>query len=262
MSKSFQTSVDSVNYVRTEQIPATIPEFSYAAFFPTESGFDLTFGIWEPYNSTIYGKQDVPVEDRKWQYEIATQRWTDAGITLKNWFQTNSPKRLTSSMTIWIPSLKKGFLFGGDFVWINETSLQVTGLEEHSGLITYDQATNTWTNETTPLGGISTGGLVHLTTATDEVLIQFGGKSKWATRLVFHLIYRVSPRKMLIVSGREIFPRSTSTAQTNQSGIPNIYHLMLWRQLLDSYSALFLNQLRMAPAIKSTSWGALKLVLQ
>ena len=245
-----------------EQVPATIPQFAYSTFFPTESGFDLTFGQWYPYNSIIYGKQNVPVQDRKWQYEIATQRWTDAGITLKNWFQANSPRRLASSMAVWIPSLKKGFLLGGNFVSTNETSLGVTWLEEHNGLITYDQATNTWTNETTPLGRRFEGGLVHITTATDEVLIQFGGRSEWATRLVFHFIYRISPRKMLIVSGREIFPRSTSTAQTNQSGIPNIYHLMLWRQLLDSYSALFLNQLRMAPAIKSTSWGALKLVLQ
>ena len=262
VSKSFRTSLDSVNYVRTEQIPVTIPEFAYAVFFATESGFDLTFGMWFPYNCIIYGKQDVPAEGRKWQYDVATQRWTDAGITLKNWFQPNSPRRISGSMTVWIPSLKKGFLFGGTFVWINETSLQVTGLEEHSGLITYDQATNMWTNETTPLGGISEGGLVHITTATDEVLIQLGGRSEWATRLVCHLIYRISPRKILIVSGRENFPRSTSTAQTDQNGISNIYHLMLWCQLLDTHSALLLNQLLMVLAIKSTLWGALKLELQ
>jgi hypothetical protein len=65
---------------------------------------------------------------------------------------------------------------------------------------------------------------VHITTATDEVLIQFGGRSGWATRLVClsHLLN--FPRKMLIVSGRENFLRSTSTAQTDQNGIPNIYH--------------------------------------
>ena len=192
LSKSFQTSLDSVNYVRMEQVPATIPEFAYSAFFATESGFDLTFGLWFPYNSTIYGKQNVPVQDRKWQYEIATGRWTDAGITLKNWFQPNSPRRLASSTAVWIPSLKKGFLLGGNFVSTNETSLGVTWFEEHNGLITYDQATNTWTNETTPLvGGIFEGALVHITTATDEVLIQFGGRSEWATRLVCHLIYRI-----------------------------------------------------------------------
>ena len=94
-------------------------------------------------------------------------------------------------MLAWIPSLKKGFLFGGTFVSVNGTSLKVTDLEEHNGLITYDQATNTWANETTPLGGISEGALVHITTATDEVLIQFGGRSEWATRLVCHPIYRI-----------------------------------------------------------------------
>jgi len=183
VSKSFRTSLDSVNYVQTEQVPATIPNFEGAALFATEAGFDLSLGCWVPPNSTIYGKKEAPVEDRKWQYEIATQRWTDAGITLRNWFQTNSPRRIVSSMTVWIPSLKKGFVFGGNFVWANETSLQIAGFEEHNGLIAYDQVTNTCTNETTPLGGITEGGLVHITTATDEVLIQFGGRSEFATRL-------------------------------------------------------------------------------
>jgi len=86
-------------------------------------------------------------------------------------------------MTSWIPSLKKGFLFGGTFFSVNGTS-KVAGLEEHNGLITYDQATNTWTNETTPFGGIADGGLVHITTATDEVLVQFGGRFGYATNLV------------------------------------------------------------------------------
>ena len=92
-------------------------------------------------------------------------------------------------MITWIPSLKKGFLFGGTFVSVNGTSLKATDLEEHNGLITYDQAANKWTNETTPLGGISEGALVHITTATDEVLIQFGGRSEWAARLACHSIH-------------------------------------------------------------------------
>ncbi|RPA93037.1 hypothetical protein L873DRAFT_1847396 [Choiromyces venosus 120613-1] len=183
VSKSFQTSLDSVNYVKTEAVPDTIPGVQDAVFFPTASGFDLTFGRWWPYNSTIFGKKDGPIEDKKWQYEIATQQWTNTEITLSNWFQANSPMRVSSSMTAWIPSLKKGFLFGGVYVSENGTSLKVTEFEEHNGLITYDQATNTWTNQTTSLGGIAEGGLVQITTATDEVLIQFGGRSDWATRM-------------------------------------------------------------------------------
>ena len=92
-------------------------------------------------------------------------------------------------MTLWVPSLNQGFLFGGSFYAQNGTSLKVTALEEHNGLITYDQATNTWTNETTPLGGIAAGGLVHITTATDEVLIQLGGRSNWTTPLVRRSVY-------------------------------------------------------------------------
>jgi len=188
ISKGFRTSLDSANYIRTEEVEVGISGVFDAAFFPTETGFDLTFGAWRLYNSTIYGKKDPLMEDKKWQYDIAARRWTDTGIILKNWFQLNTSKKVTSSMTSWIPSLKKGFLFGGTFFSMNGTSLKVTELEEHNGLITYDQATNTWTNETTPFGGISEGGLVHITTATDEVLIQFGGRYGFSTSLVCRLI--------------------------------------------------------------------------
>jgi len=180
ISDKFKTSVDSVSYVQPEEIPGTIPGFSNAALFPTESGFDLTLGEWEPYNNT---KRGPPIE-KKWQYDISTQRWTDAGVTLKHWFQINAPRRISSSMTAWIPSMKKGFLFGGTFSSVNGTSPNATRLPEHNGLITYDQATNTWTNESTQLEGISDGGLVHITTATDEVLIQFGGVSRFHTYVV------------------------------------------------------------------------------
>ncbi|KAG0643313.1 hypothetical protein HOY80DRAFT_1094242 [Tuber brumale] len=184
LSKGFTTSVGSFNYIRTEKVPDTIPGVADAAFFPTESGFDLTFGKFYPYNVTIYGKKGAPIQNNKWQYEIAAQRWTNTGITLKNWFRPNSSRRVSSSMTAWIPSLKKGFLFGGVFLSVNETSLEVKYLEEHTGLIVYDQATNTWTNESTTFGGISNGGLVHITTAVDEVLIQFGGRVERFTRLI------------------------------------------------------------------------------
>jgi len=257
LSMSFQTSIDSINYIRTEEVPSTVPPVAEAAVFPTESGFDITFGVWFPYN--LSGKWEAPVKDKKWQYEIATQQWTDQEIILKNWFHTDTSTRVFSSMTAWIPSLRKGFLFGGAFASTNGTSGVTTYFEEHNGLITYDQATNTWTNETTPFGGINFGGLVNITTATDEVLIQFGGRSEWATRLVCPCAYWISPPKMLIVPGRETFPRSTSTAQTGQNGIPKIYRLVLRCLILDSHSALLSNRLRMVQAIKSTLWEALKL---
>ncbi|KAG0132780.1 hypothetical protein HOY82DRAFT_642258 [Tuber indicum] len=183
LSRGFDTSLGSASFIRTEEVPGMIPGVADAAFFPTGSGLDLTFGMWRPYNSTIHGKRDAPIEDKKWQYEIATRRWTNKNIKLQNWFQTNTSRRVSSSMTAWIPSFKMGFLFGGTFVSVNETSLEVTELEEHNGLITYDQATDTWKNETTPFGGISEGGLVYIPTKTDNVLIQLGGRSKWSTRI-------------------------------------------------------------------------------
>ena len=85
-------------------------------------------------------------------------------------------------MTSWIPSLKKGYIFGGVFNVQTSTSFDET--YEHGGLITYDGATNSWTNTSTPVGPINEGGMVHLTTATDEILIQFGGRTAEATVVV------------------------------------------------------------------------------
>ena len=67
---------------------------------------------------------------------------------------------------------------------------------------------------------------------------------------------------MLIISRRKIFPRSTSTAQASQRGIPNKYHLALQCRLVATHSAPLSNLLRMAPATKSTLWEALKLTNQ
>ncbi|KAG0138331.1 hypothetical protein HOY82DRAFT_636937 [Tuber indicum] len=184
VSKSFQTSLESREYFLTEPIRPEVPGVGNAALFPTDSGFDLTFGDWYPYNISEYGERDPPIENKTWQYEIAAQKWTNTDIKLKDWPKRNASRRLSSSMTAWIPSLKKGFLFGGAFVAVNETWLNVTAeLEVHNGLITYDQVSNTWTNKTTQLGGIADGGLVHITTATDEVLIRLGGRGRWASKM-------------------------------------------------------------------------------
>jgi len=189
VSKSFRTSEDSANYIQTKEIPGNISGVVGAALFPTESGFELAFGEWEPYNTTIYRKRDPAIGDKKWQYTISTQRWADEGITLRNWVGTNTAKQVSSSMTAWIPSLRKGFLFGGNVSVINETTSLPAGWKGYNGLITYDQATNTWTNESTSSGRIFDGGLVHITTAKDEVLIQFGGSHDWGPDLVCYPTY-------------------------------------------------------------------------
>ncbi|KAG0636420.1 hypothetical protein HOY80DRAFT_1088808 [Tuber brumale] len=184
VSKRFRISDGSASFINVEKVPDNLPSLDDAAFFPTKSGFDLSLGTWYPYNSTIYGRRDAPIVNKKWQYEIATGRWTNTDITLSNWFLSNTSRRVASPMTAWLPSLKKGFLFGGYFSSVDEASLNTTYYEEHPGLITYEEATNTWTNQTTPFGGISEGGLVHITTDTDEVLIQFGGRTQWYTRMM------------------------------------------------------------------------------
>ena len=86
-------------------------------------------------------------------------------------------------------------MFGG--VFNAESSTQVVETYEHGGLIVYDAAADSWTNTSTPVGPVSEGGMVHLTTATDEVLIQFGGRTGSLTVMVCSL-GRANSRALLL----------------------------------------------------------------
>ena len=109
-------------------------------------------------------------------------------------------------------------MFSGTFNL--ETSTVVKeGVYEHGGLIVYDSETNIWTNTSTPIRPVTEGGLVHLTTATDEVLIQFGGRAERDTVIVCRLDWPIPRFTFVLLYGwalttlhRNRFPRFISTA--------------------------------------------------
>ena len=90
-------------------------------------------------------------------------------------------------MTSWIPKLNRGYMFGGVYEFYRNTHAIAQETYEVDGLIVYNPETKIMTNTSTPVGAINEGGLVHLTTATDEVLIQFGGRTGVATKVVCSL---------------------------------------------------------------------------
>jgi len=192
--------------------------------------FDLTVGKWEPPTTPFMERMWLPLGtgDGNMRLPPTIER---CGDDPKELVPNKRSQEATWFMAVLVPSLK-GFLSGVDFVSGYGTSLLVADLEEHNWLITYDQATHTAANQATPFGGISDGDLVHITTATDEVLTRPSGRPDWTISLDCYYIYQISLRKILIVSGRDNLPRSTSTAQTNRSGISNISHLGVWRQIL------------------------------
>jgi hypothetical protein len=192
LSKGFRTIVDSVNYVQAQSLPDSVPGLSNGVLWPTDpegSNIDYMLGRYYPANVGVYGERPVPDSSKKWRYNTKTKEWTEDDIILQDFYNPTTTK-VSSAMTVWAPELKKGFLVGGVFDRDNNT--QVTEIGVHNGLITYDAQTDTWANQTTPIGGIAEGGLVHLKTATDDVLIQLGG---WygRTELVCSLVYNNYP---------------------------------------------------------------------
>ena len=258
ISKSFQTSLESVNYIQEEPLPDWVPGMAFATWWPTrENTLDLALGLYHMANPKYFGQSKLPDEDRRWSYNTLTRNWTEERITLKGWSQTNRSMRVASGMTSWIPKLKKGYMFGGVFNF--ETSTRVEeGIYEHGGLIVYDAETNIWTNTSTPIRPVTEGGLVHLSTATDEVLIQFGGRAKRATTMVCSLSRPAPLVAFILLHGwaltalrRSHSPRSVFTAQINPNGLPIPWALVSCRPLGSPF-ALPSNRPQMGPATKST----------
>ena len=109
--------------------------------------------------------------------------------------------RVGSGMTSWIPNLNRGYMFGGVYEFYRNTLAKAQETYEVDGLITYNPETKIMTNTSTPVGAINEGGLVHLTTATDEVLIQFGGRTGVATKVVCSLGRPVSRFALILPYG-------------------------------------------------------------
>ena len=180
------------SYIGVDSLLGSVPGMSGAAWWPAHKNtLDLALGIYQgPAGS---GPYQLPDENKRWSYNTLTCGWTEEVITLDG-SSANNSMRVASGMTSWIPKLNRGYMFGGVFQFFSNTSDYGQETYEHGGLIVYDPTAKIMTNASTPVDPINEGGLVHLTMATDEVLMQFGGRTGGATEVVCSLAdqFRVS----------------------------------------------------------------------
>lgn len=178
VESSFRTP-DSTSFVKVEPLPDLVPRVSNPSFWPVgDDGtqLELSFGKYEPGNVVgVYSQRKIPSQNLKWGYDTESKTWTEQE-TKQGWVSpenVDDSVRVASNQNVWVPGRKKGYQLSG--LAFNETSTRVDGLWDTSGLVVYDQESNTWANETIPFDAHTGGGMVHISTANDDVLIHFGG---------------------------------------------------------------------------------------
>lgn len=112
--------------------------------------------------------------------------------------------KVGSKMSAWIPSLNRGYYLAG-LTYKDAPTLPWDGgrdMGDHHGLLIYDANQDSIRNETQPFANGREGGLIHITTATDQLLLFFGGFSE---------AQRASPQR--VRSMREFWIYSTKQSK-------------------------------------------------
>lgn len=188
-SKSFRTGADVSEYVKLLELPDMVPRGTYVSLWPTTNNtLNLFHGFHEPTEMQVLANDTAALKvwplDAKHEFDIATETWTAKTVAEANLMMATIPEDNSGALQkpatrthVWVPGAKKGFELGGESYMDSNHTSWVNGREfgSHSGLLVYDQETDSWTNETMPLKFMRNGVLAQLQTADDNILIAFGG---------------------------------------------------------------------------------------
>jgi len=188
-SKSFRTEADVSKYVKVLELPDVVPRGSFAPLWPTTNNTLELFHVFrEPTKMQLLANDTAALKvwplNAKHEFDITTETWTAKTVAKADLLMATIPEdndgALQKPVTrthIWVPGAKKGFELGGEsYMDSNQTSwVDSRKFGSHSGLLVYDQETDSWTNETMPLKFMQDGVLAQLQTADDNILIAFGG---------------------------------------------------------------------------------------
>ena len=192
LSKPFRTGQDVEAYITAQPIPATIPRNSLTAWWPVSARKLVTFFGFHEVSVAAMQRQDaiattVDRLDEKWVYDVQDRQWAtetvrsaDLEIRHNDLLGDGALRGVASSMTAWVPSIKRGYMIGG----LNyRESRNLTAappfrfrlLDDQKGFLVYDLAADSWTNRSMPVQRMRAGVLAHISTRDDEVLVMFGG---------------------------------------------------------------------------------------
>ncbi|KAI5849889.1 hypothetical protein BZA05DRAFT_79547 [Tricharina praecox] len=188
-TKSFRTGADVADYVEMIEMPDIVPRGTFVSFWPTDNNtLDMFHGFHEPTGIQVAENDTAALKvwplNAKHAFDIATETWSAKTVASADLSMMDIPadnngavQKLATRTQVWVPGAKKGFELGGEsYMDSNHTNwLNSREFSNHNGLLVYDQATDSWTNETMPLKYMRNGVLAQLQTADDNILIAFGG---------------------------------------------------------------------------------------
>jgi hypothetical protein len=188
-SKSFRTGADVSEYVELLELPDNVPRGTFVSLWPTTNNtLDLFHGFHEQTEMQVLANDTAAVKvwplDAKHEFDITTKTWTAKTVAEADLLMATIPEDENGALQkpatrtqVWVPGAKKGYELGGESYMDSNHTNWVNGREfgSHSGLLVYDQETDSWTNETMPLKFMRGGVLAQLQTADDNILIAFGG---------------------------------------------------------------------------------------
>jgi hypothetical protein len=178
-SKSFQTYNRAASYMEAIELPDNVPRLTNPLWWSSSStALEYSFGRMMWGNTSLYTKRPIRGENQKWVYDTQAKEWSQQEWSI-DWPEDSL--RLASEQYAYIPSIKKGYMFSG--LLNEETDQGIWEYGEHNGMLVYDQETNSWKNESI-ISPVAEGTIIPLKTATDEVLIQFGGRNHQLSELV------------------------------------------------------------------------------
>ena len=191
LSKPFHTVQDVEAYITAQPIPATIPRNSFTAWWPVSARKLVTFFGFHEVSVAAMQRQDAIATtvnrlDEKWVYDVQDRQWAtetvrsaDLEMRRNGLLGDGALRGVASSMTAWVPSIKRGYVIGGTNYREsrNLTAPPVRFMDDQKGFLVYDLAADSWTNRSMPVQRTRAGVLAHISTRDDEVLVMFGGNT-------------------------------------------------------------------------------------
>ena len=192
LSKPFRTGQDVEAYITAQPIPATIPRNSFTAWWPVSARKLVTFFGFHEVSVAAMQRQDaiattVDRLDEKWVYDVQDRQWAtetvrsaDLEMRRNSLLGYGALRGVASSMTAWVPSIKRGYVIGGTNYRESRnltTASYFRFFDDQKGFLVYDLAADSWTNRSMPVERTRSGVLAHISTRDDEVLVMFGGNT-------------------------------------------------------------------------------------